>query len=524
MEKVDEIMSWPAVQRRVVLITGGAGGIGWATAQRFAAGGDRVVILDRDAAAARARAAALGSSHIAITADMGVEGEVVAAIAEVVETCGRLDVLVNNAGIVDASARPALEMSMTKYHRLMAINLDGAFVAAREAGRIMLAQGCGAIVNIASLAGVVAVPNRNAYAMSKAAMISWTRALACEWAPIGIRVNAVLPGYVMTEIIASLVRNNKVEIHEVERRIPLGRLARPEEIAAVVHHLASDDASYATGATIAVDGGYQAFGGTGAASTAACSKVFPRQRIVLIAGAATEVGAATARHLATRGCKLALFDRASADVKSLAGELPGSLLLTGDVTREADAEAAVAEVKAQFGRLDVLVNDAGIADTFAPTFEQSLLAFRRVTETGLAGTLIMAKAAAAAMIAGGGGAIVNMAGIADTVGLPRGNAYRAAMGGIVMLTRSLACEWAAQGIRVNAVVPGHVAPRRGGAPGSTDDIYISAIRARTPMGRLAEAPEIAATIEFLTSDAASYMTGTVYAVDGGLSAFCDPPA
>lgn len=136
---------------RVAIVTGGAEGIGWATALRFAMAGDRVAILDRNGASAMARAAELGEGHLGLEVDMGVEEGVVAGISAVASKYGRVDVLVNNAGIVDADATPMLEKRIDDFRRLLAVNLEGAFVAAREAGRIMMARGGGAIVNVVSV-------------------------------------------------------------------------------------------------------------------------------------------------------------------------------------------------------------------------------------------------------------------------------------------------------------------------------------------------------------------------------------
>ena len=508
---------------RVVIVTGGAGGIGWATAQRFAARGDRVVIFDRDGEAAAARVAELGEAHLALTVDVVDEAAVVASVATVVARHGRIDVLVNNAGVIDDATLSAIDTPLAAFERLMAINLDGAYVAAREVGRTMLAQGHGAIVNVASLAGVVAIPGRNGYSISKAAVIGWTRALACEWAGSGVRVNAVLPGYVATDIVRSLVKGGRVNLSRVERRIPLGRLAEPDEIAAVIEHLASAQASFTSGAMVAVDGGYQAFGGTGDAAAGGTTRTpAAGSRVVLVTGAASGIGAAIAARFAADGDTLVLFDRDARRVGAVAERLGAQhLAITGDIAVEANGLAAVTAAHARFGRIDVLVNNAGVADTFVPTIDQSLADFRRVMGIDLTGALTMAKAVAPGMIARGTGTVVNIASIAGLLGLPRRNAYCAAKAGIVMMTRSLACEWAAHGVRVNAVAPGYVATPGVMALEKAGRRTLDAVRSRTPMGRLGEPHEIAAAVAFLASSDASYMTGTCLSVDGGWSAFGD---
>lgn len=246
----------------VVLVTGGAEGIGWAVARRFAAGGFHVAIADLRGEAAVARAAELGAGHLGIACDVAEEAQVVAAVAAVAARWGRIDVLVNNAGIPDSMA-PTLEQDTGFFMRLLAIHLQGMFVASREAARVMLAQGGGAIVSLGSMAGNVGLPRRNAYGAAKAGVHAMTRSLAVEWGRGGIRVNAIAPGYVRTPLIARLAQDGKVDTSAIERRAPLGRLGTPEEMAEAVWFLASPAASYITGTVLNVDGGWQAFGMAG---------------------------------------------------------------------------------------------------------------------------------------------------------------------------------------------------------------------------------------------------------------------
>ena len=171
----------PEDARPVALVTGGADGIGWAIARRFAAGGHRVVIADlrEDAGAARARE--LGDGHLAAGADVASESAVCAMVARAVERFGRLDVLINNAGVAD-SFLPTTEQSGEAFGRLLDIHLKGTFLASREAARAMLRQRRGgAIVNLSSIAGLTGLPRRNAYGAAKAGIVAMTRSMACEW-------------------------------------------------------------------------------------------------------------------------------------------------------------------------------------------------------------------------------------------------------------------------------------------------------------------------------------------------------
>jgi NAD(P)-dependent dehydrogenase (short-subunit alcohol dehydrogenase family) len=248
-----------------VLVTGGADGIGWAIARSFAARGDRVAILDLDGARAAERAAALGPGHLGLGGDVTDEGQVEAAVARAVAAFGGLGAAVNNAGIGDNPA-PTLEQDLDRFRRVLAVHVDGAFLVSRAAARAMMPAGGGAIVNIASIAGLGGIPRRNAYGAAKAGIVAMTRAMACEWAGAGIRVNAVAPGYVATELLAKLEAEGGVDLAAIRRRIPMGRLGEPEAIADAVVFLASPAARYVTGTVLPVDGGWSAFGGFGDAS------------------------------------------------------------------------------------------------------------------------------------------------------------------------------------------------------------------------------------------------------------------
>ena len=501
---------------RIVVVTGAAAGIGLATARAFAAAGDTVILTDLNVSAVEARAVELGDHHVGLAMDVSEEAAVIATIAAIAHRFGRIDVLINNAGIVDANATKVLDKPVAEVRRLIAVNLDGAYVAAREVGRVMLEQGAGSIVNLSSGAALSALPGRTPYSMTKAAVLGLTRALACEWAGRGLSVNAVLPGYVRTEILASLERAGKFDPSVAGAAVPLGRMAEPAEIAAAILHVAG--ARYVTGAAFLADGGVAAYGGRAAASSAPVSGRTAKG-VVLITGGASGIGAAIADRFVAAGASVVVADIDAEAVAALPEDRSGIVI---DVTDEDAVGAAIQDVVATKGPIAVLVNAAGIADTFVPTVDQTLSDFRRVFDTDLTGTLIVSRAVARAMAAAGnGGAIVNLSSIVATGGMPRRNAYCAAKAAVTMLTKSLACEWAVHGIRVNAVAPGYIATPGLMALEQAGLRDLSAIRRRIPMGRLGDPVEIADAVAFLASDAASYVTGTSYAVDGGYSAYGD---
>lgn len=251
--------------QQVAILTGAASGIGWALAQTFAGAGYAVCVFDLDAATARQRAEELAGNHAGYGCDVSDESQVRDAFAAVHQRYGRLDVLVNNAGII-GSQEPSVDQDMVYFDRITRVILNGTFLCSRAAFHPMAARKKGAIVNVGSIAGLVGLPRRNAYGAAKAGVISLTRALASEWAPSGIRVNAVAPGYIATPMVQGLIERGTVVSARLCRRIPMGRLGTPQDVADPILFLASDAARYVTGATLSVDGGWAAFGDAGNAS------------------------------------------------------------------------------------------------------------------------------------------------------------------------------------------------------------------------------------------------------------------
>jgi NAD(P)-dependent dehydrogenase (short-subunit alcohol dehydrogenase family) len=186
-------------------------------------------------------------------------------VSDVVSRHGRIDGLVNNAGIADQTA-PTLQQDIVAFDKVLSVHLRGVFLMSQQVIAQMTRQPRdsrgirGAIVNIGSIASFGGIPGRNAYCAAKAGVLGMTRALASEWARRGIRVNAVAPGYVKTALVASLVDRGAIDAQAIARRTPMGRMAAPEEIAQVIAFLASPLASYITGAVLPVDGGWTALG------------------------------------------------------------------------------------------------------------------------------------------------------------------------------------------------------------------------------------------------------------------------
>jgi 3-oxoacyl-[acyl-carrier protein] reductase len=246
-------------RRPVVIVTGGANGIGWAISRDAARAGWTVAILDRDGDRSADRVAEADAAGWPISShpvDVADEVAVRASIDEIIDRHGRVDGLVNNAGIT--AAGELLDIDFADWRRVSAVNLDGAFHCLRAVGRQMLAQGAGAVVNVASIAAERGVPGRGAYAVSKAGLVSLTKVAAVEWAARHVRVNAVAPGYVDTDLLQSAIDAGRVDLDDILGRIPARRLASADEIARVVMFLLGPDSAYLTGEVITIDGGFLA--------------------------------------------------------------------------------------------------------------------------------------------------------------------------------------------------------------------------------------------------------------------------
>ena len=243
---------------KVAIVTGGARGIGLAIGQWFLAKGHRVALLDIDQQTLARTVAAFDRPEavIGIHADVSDPAQVQAGVARVVQAFGRIDKLVNNAGI--AVFKPVMETTYDEFRAVLDTNLNGAFICTQACVPEMLKAGGGAIVNIASISGLRASTLRVAYGTSKAALLHLTKQLAVELGTVGIRVNAICPGPVETEM-AKLVHSVAIRTDYYDT-IPLGRYGSVEEMAQTVGFLCSDDASFINGQFLAVDGGFDASG------------------------------------------------------------------------------------------------------------------------------------------------------------------------------------------------------------------------------------------------------------------------
>ena len=250
------------VKGKVALVTGGGGGIGRAAALAFAREGARVAVADFAAAAARdtvAQINAAGGQAITLTGDVTRADDVRAMVEDTIAAYGRLDCAFNNAGIapyqVDASGKKTADWSEQSFDRMIAVNLKGVWLCMKEELPRMQSQGGGAIVNTASIAGLIGLVTSSAYVAAKHGVIGLTKTAALEYADAKIRVNAVCPGFIKTQMTEETMRRRG---ETIMAQIPFRRMGEPGEIAEMVVWLCSDRASYVTGASYNVDGGWMA--------------------------------------------------------------------------------------------------------------------------------------------------------------------------------------------------------------------------------------------------------------------------
>jgi NAD(P)-dependent dehydrogenase (short-subunit alcohol dehydrogenase family) len=240
-------------QGKVAIVTGAAQGIGLACAQRLHAEGARVVLADVNGDKVMAAAETFGDAAIGVACDVALDAQVGALVKTAVERFGTLDIMVNNAATT-AAAEP-LDITEAEFDRVLGVNLKGTLFGCQHAGRIMAAKGGGAIVNMSSMQAELAIAARVPYGVSKAGINQMTKIFALALAKKGVRVNAVGPGTILTDLARGSVLSNPDSYRMILSRTPMGRCGEADEIATVVSFLASPEASYITGQTIYADGG-----------------------------------------------------------------------------------------------------------------------------------------------------------------------------------------------------------------------------------------------------------------------------
>lgn len=247
---------------RVVIVTGGGRGIGAAIAEGAVRSGAKVSVWGQDRSRldefADRMVESYGSRPLAVSVNVAVESEVESAFSQVMDAWGTVDGLVNNAGI--SKVGPSLDFDLADFRRIIDVNVAGLFICSQQAAQIMTESDGGSIVNIASISSFIGQPQRAAYVASKSAVAGLTRSLAVEWGELGIRVNAIAPGYIRTDLVEDLIDRGVLFPDVLAARTPLRRMGQPEDLVGGALYLLSDVSSFATGQILQLDGGWLANG------------------------------------------------------------------------------------------------------------------------------------------------------------------------------------------------------------------------------------------------------------------------
>jgi NAD(P)-dependent dehydrogenase (short-subunit alcohol dehydrogenase family) len=249
------------LKNKVAIVTGASKGIGKAIAMSYAREGASVVLASRSLNILETIAQEIrtsGGEAMAVSVDIRNVESINDLVKKAVDRYGRLDLLVNNAGITMGG--PSEDLSPEDWRTALETDLFGVFFSCQAAARVMIPQGGGGIVNISSVNGILAAPRRAAYCASKAAVNELTKVLAIEWADRKIRVNAIAPGYVRTELVQDVIDKGAISLEAIKKRTPQGRIGEVEDIAGLAVYMASDESSYMTGSIVNIDGGWLAYG------------------------------------------------------------------------------------------------------------------------------------------------------------------------------------------------------------------------------------------------------------------------
>ncbi|KEO75769.1 SDR family NAD(P)-dependent oxidoreductase [Anditalea andensis] len=239
--------------QKVAIVTGGASGLGFAIAKKFTESGILTVIIGRNENKLQKAADELGELAHTISFDLNEASGIPELIQLIQDRYGRIDILVNNAGI--NLKKPMLDVTVEEFHKVLNTNVVSVFVMSREVSKMMIAQGEGSIVNISSMAAQYGIPKVIAYTASKSAIEGMTKAMAVELSPLGIRVNCVAPGFIVTDMTATAFKDDPQRKEKILSRTPMGKMGDPSDIAEAVYYFSNGTSSYVTGAILAVDGG-----------------------------------------------------------------------------------------------------------------------------------------------------------------------------------------------------------------------------------------------------------------------------